>query len=188
MTTRPENKIETYFEQPGSLLRPGIAGRTVRLFFGLLLIWSLYVLLAFGWDILVDQTPPNLNWWLYMALAFWVTPAVVNIGFTKNWKRKPQVAILAIAAVAVAIGLAFYGTWWAPPLGFFVWLWLIYFSAHLGFSFTLAAILATPGCEMRAMPHLWTRLTGRQTKEHYCPGFLDGVDRWEGKQTSSSVR
>lgn len=187
MTTRPENKIETFFEEPGSLLRPGIVGRTVRLLLGLVLIWSLYVLLAFGRDILVDRTPPNINWWFYMALAFWLTPAVVSIGFTKNWKRKPQIAILTLAAVAVVIDLAFHGTWWAPPLGLFVWLWLIYFSAHLGLSFALAALLATPGCEMRAIPHLWTRLTGRETKEHYCPGFLDGLDRWEAGKAPRSA-
>ena len=48
-----------------------------------------------------------------------------------------------------------------------------------GISFVLSAALATPGCEMRAIPHLWTIVTGRATKEHYCPGFLDGLDKWE---------
>ena len=38
----------------------------------------------------------------------------------------------------------------------------------------------TPGCEMRALPHLWMLATGRETAEHFCPtGFLDSLDRWE---------
>ena len=32
---------------------------------------------------------------------------------------------------------------------------------------------------MRAIPHLWTVLTGKATKEHYCPGPLDRIDKWE---------
>lgn len=115
---------------------------------------------------------------LYLG-TFWLTPYVVNIGFTKNWRRAPQWAVLVLAAIALVIDLAVFGTWWAPPLGFLVWAWLVYFSAHLGISFVLSALVATPGCEMRAIPHLWTLTTGRSTKEHYCPGPLDRIDRWE---------
>ena len=46
-------------------------------------------------------------------------------------------------------------------------------------SFVLSSILSTPGCEMRAIPHAWTLLTGHVTPEHYCPGALDRVDRFE---------
>ena len=35
---------------------------------------------------------------------------------------------------------------------------------------------------MRAIPHLYTMLTGNQIKEHYCPGFIDNIDRWEMKR------
>ena len=107
---------------------------------------------------------------------------MVNIGFTRNWRRGPQVAIAACAALATVIDLAIYGTWWAPPLGLFVLAWLIYFAAHLGLSFILSALLATPGCEMRAIPHLWTLSTRRPTKEHYCPSFIDRLDRWEANR------
>ena len=41
----------------------------------------------------------------------------------------------------------------------------------------------TPGCEMRAFHDLFSRLTGIQTKEHYCPvGPLHPIDQWEIKQ------
>jgi hypothetical protein len=138
------------------------------------------MLVRYGWEVLVDLTPPpNWTWWAFMALGLWLLPPVVNIGFTKNWRRKPQIALAAGLGLAVIADLLAYGTWWAPPLGVVVWFWLVYFSAHLGGSFLLSAMIATPGCEMRAIPHLWTRLTGRVTEEHYCPGFIDHVDRWE---------
>ncbi len=56
---------------------------------------------------------------------------------------------------------------------------MVYVYAHLGLSFVLAAALATPGCEMRGIPHLVGLLRGRSSGEHYCPGFIDGLDRWE---------
>ena len=70
-------------------------------------------------------------------------------------------------------------SWWTPVLGRYVWLTVFYVFGHLGLSFLLSAVIATPGCEMRAIPHLWTLVTGRATREHYCPGFLDRVDAWE---------
>jgi hypothetical protein len=180
MVEPPTNKIETVFEEPGSLRKPGFIGRAVRFAFGAWLLWALYTLLRYGWIILVDTTPPSrIEWWLFIILAFWLTPYVVNIGFTRNWWRAPQVVVVAAAALAIVIDLAVYGTWWAPPVGLFALAWLVYFSAHLGLSFVLSALIATPGCEMRAFPHLWTLTTGHSTKEHYCPGALDRIDRWE---------
>jgi len=41
-------------------------------------------------------------------------------------------------------------------------------------------VLATPGCEMRAIPHLLSLVTGQEAKEHYCPvGPLHRIDKWE---------
>lgn len=180
MASRPERKIETRFEEPGSLHPPGPMGRLFRLLAGLWLLAALYQLLRVGWGVLVAEAPPaDWTWWAFIAIAFWITPPVVNIGFTKNWQRRPQLAVAVAAAVAVVFDLALWGSWWAPPLGAVVWLWLVYFSAHLGLSFVLAAALRTPGCEMRAIPHLWTRLTGRPSKEHYCPSFIERLDQWE---------
>ena len=70
---------------------------------------------------------------------------------------------------------------WMGPLGWFMVVWLFYLYGHLGISMLIAGFIGTPGCEMRAIPHLWTLLTSRDTKEHYCPGFLNGLDAWESK-------
>jgi hypothetical protein len=143
------------------------------------------MLIRYGWDVLVDATPPSTwEWWAFMALGFWLLPYVVNIGFTRSWRRKPQIVLAIALALGVVVDLVLYGTWWAPPLGALVWVWLVYFSAHLGGSFLVSALIATPGCEMRSLTHLWTRLTGRDTQEHYCPGFIDSIDRWEQDRTA----
>ncbi|MFQ5550870.1 MAG: hypothetical protein ACE5FJ_06505 [Gemmatimonadales bacterium] len=180
MTARPDNKLETRFEEYGALPKPRPVGRLVRFAFGVWLTFFLYQLVRFGPDIFIDLTPPN-HWtvWVAAVLGIMVTPYVVNIGFSQNWKHWPRVAVIATALVLVAVDLLAFGTWWAPPLGVFALAWFIYWAGHLGISFLLSSFIATPGCEMRAVPHLWTILTGRKTREHYCPGFLENLDRWE---------
>jgi hypothetical protein len=181
---RPADRIETHFEAVGSIPRPAIVGRAVRLVFGLALLWAVYGLIVVGWDQFVSTTPlSDLSFWILIAFAFKWTPYVINIGFGSNWKRRPRYLIVGAILVLVVADLLVYGTWWAPPLGTFLWIWLLYFSAHLGISFVLSALIATPGCEMRALPHLWTILSGRRTDEHYCPGFLDKIDEWERERS-----
>ena len=183
---RPADKIETHFEEQGSLRSLGMVGRAVRLLFGVMLLSALLQMLGSGGSLFsLTVAPRGWSFWVFVAIAFHVTPYVVNIGFVKNWRRKPQAFVAVAATALIGVDLAIYGTWWAPPLGTFVWLWLVYFSAHLGFSFVLSTILGTPGCEMRAIPHLWTILSGRSTKEHYCPGPFDGIDKWEADHKSA---
>ena len=181
--SRPQDKIETQFERRGSLPPPGPVGRLVRLALGAMLLWALYVMLTDGLLLMsTRRVPRSVSFWVFVAIAFYLTPYVVNIGFTKNWRRRPQVFVAVTAGVLIAVDLLLFGSWWAPPLGVFVWAWLVYFSAHLGLSLVLSAVLRTPGCEMRAIPHLWTIISGRETPEHYCPGPLDRIDRWERRR------
>lgn len=188
MAARPENKLETQFEEYGTLPEPRAIGRIMRFGFGVWLLSFFYQLIRYGGGIFLDQTPPE-HWtmWLAAVLGIMVTPYVVNIGFGRNWKSWPRIVVVSIAASLVIVDLVLYGAWWAPPLGFFALAWFVYWSGHLGVSFFLSAIIATPGCEMRALPHLWTLFGGRKTQEHYCPGFLDNVDRWERSRQRSDA-
>ena len=188
VSSRPDNPIETQFTERGSLEPPQIVGRIVRLLFGAGLLWGAYPLVVDGlyprltsaqsW-MSGSRPPQDWTFYAFVLLAFYVTPYVVNIGFTKNWRRRPQWVIAGGVVVFLGVDYAIYGTWWAGPLAVFVLLWLAYFAAHLGLSFVLSSVIATPGCEMRAIPHLWTLVTGRATKEHYCPGLFDRLDKWE---------
>ncbi len=177
---RPADKLELHFEDQGSLPRPGLVGRVVRLVFGTMLLYGLFSMVTDGLGLFSSTVAPrSLDFWVFVAIAFHLTPYVINIGFGRRWRRRPQLVIAVLVLLLIAADFVLYGTWWAPPLGAFMWLWLVYFSAHLGGAFVLSTIIGTPGCEMRALPHLWTLVTGRVTKEHYCPGPLDRLDKWE---------
>ena len=185
MPARPESKLETQFEEQGSLPKPGLIGRLVRLLLGVWLLSLTYTLVRDGPAGLLDTAAPaQWTWWAGVLIGLALTPYVVNIGFTRNWKHWPRMGVLAAAAVLIVIDLISFGTWWAPPLGVFALLWMVYWSGHLGLSFVLSSLIATPGCEMRAIPHLWTLLSGQPTKEHYCPGFIDNIDAWEGRRSA----
>ncbi len=46
MTARPEQPIDTKFEEYGTLERPGPVGRIARLAFGAFHLWGTYILLT----------------------------------------------------------------------------------------------------------------------------------------------
>jgi len=79
---------------------------------------------------------------------------VVNLGFGVSWKGWPRYLGVGLIALGAAAGWLVEGTWWTPELGRFVQLFILYTFGHLGLSFLLSAVIATPGCEMRALPHL----------------------------------
>ena len=170
---------ELRLDEPGTLHRPGVIGRTVRLLFAALCLFALRSVLEQGGDFFAS-TPTTLKQHVVvMAVAFWLFPYVVNIGFSRGWRRRPQGAIVLLLLAAAAASWIFNNSILGPPVGLVMFVWLIYVFGHLGVSFALASVLATPGCEMRAIPHLWTVVTGRMTQEHYCPSALDRIDKWE---------
>ena len=182
---------ELRLDEPGTLHRPGIIGRIVRLLLAALCLYALWDVLGEGGDFL-DSTSIsrardsgvtiNVGALVPIAIAFWLFPYVVNIGFSKGWRRRPQVAVIVLLLVAIAVSGATSGDLLGPPVAWVLFVWLVYVFGHLGVSFALSAVLATPGCEMRALPHLWTLVTGRVAKEHYCPGVLDRIDKWEARR------
>lgn len=176
MTTMAE------FEESGSLERPGPIGRLVRLLLG---AFSVYVTIAVisGDPSQASVLPSNAGFWIGVAVGLRVFPYVINIGFTRDWGWRPLIAIALLAVAAAASGLVFFDRIWAPPVAWLIYVWLLYTYGHLGLSFLLAALLGTPGCEMRAVPDLFARISGRQALEHHCPiGPLSPIDRWESRR------
>lgn len=166
--------------EPGSLARPGPIGRSTRLLLGIACLYALYQLILHRDAIIATPVTAMPNIWPMIIPALLIFNYVVNIGFARNWRRRP-------AYLSIAAGVALAGTSWLahgspdhPVLGVALWLWLVYFYAHLGVSFLVAAILATPGCEMRALADLGGRATGRVATEHHCPvAFITRIDAWE---------
>ena len=169
----------TAFVEPGTLLRPGPIGRLIRLVMGLLCgsgaVGSLY---GFASVLRVD-VGLHLSVLIGPAVAIWLLPPIVNLGWGVNWKSRPRTYFLTLCAVAAVAGFVFYGVLWGPPLGVVIFATSIYALGHLGVSFVLASLIGTPGCEMRAIPDLYGRITSRARKEHYCPGLMDPIDKWE---------
>ncbi len=171
---------ELRLDEPGTLVRPGPVGRLVRLGFGVLCLSFLWKVLQTGTDLLTTTLISLIDLSIGIIIALLLFSYVVNIGFSKDWRRLPLVAIVILFVLSGLVSWMQSGIFWGPILGGVVLVWLIYIYAHLGLSFILAAVVATPGCEMRAIPHLWTLVTGQQTKEHYCPvGPLHRIDQWE---------
>ncbi len=167
----------------GSLSRPGLIGRLLRLSIGIACLYGLWELITVA-PYFIDrpiELLPNLSLMILVVLC--IFNYVVNIGFSKDWNRYPVFISVLVFIVVAAVNYLISGTPSSMLLGGLMVLWMAYFYAHLGISFVLAAILATPGCEMRAIPELFGRLTNRETKEHHCPSsIISGIDRWEANR------
>jgi len=93
----------------------------------------------------------------------------------------PQTLLIWVSAGLIMFSLYGEGLILGSPFRYFLLGYLYYFYLHLGVSLLLSVIIGTPGCEMRALPHLYTIITGTETKEDFCPGFIGDVDKWEEK-------
>ncbi len=167
----------------GSLIRPGIIGRLVRLSLAVLCLQALWRLL--NEHAALIATPVNLlpEFALLMLAPLCIFNYVVNIGFSKNWGRWPLWVSLGGIGTLATLSFAASGSLDGPLLGAPLLLWLVYFYAHLGISFLLAALIATPGCEMRSIPELFGRIIGRDAAGHHCPvAILGKIDAWEQKK------
>ena len=183
MTDGAVSRLETQFKQHGTLRPPGPVGRLVRLGLAMVTLWPVVSIAPkLGTILELPTLPSHPTWWLGVALGLWLFPYVVNIGFTVSWGRWPLAIAAGVLTVSVLLSFAVTGASWSPVAGGTFYVWLVYTFGHLGISFLLASVIATPGCEMRAIPHLWTILTGHSTSEHYCPGVLDPIDTWEARR------
>lgn len=175
-------KDKFHFDEPGTLPTPGPIGRVVRLGFGCASLWLVW-LLATRSD---TRDLLNPSFWALAAFALMLAPYVVNIGFGVRWGGWPRVASVVILVGSAAAGLMTAGSLLSMPLWATVTGWMIYLYGHLGISFVLSAVLATPGCEMRALPHLRATVFASAAREHYCPGFIGTFDEWEQQRRSGA--
>lgn len=183
MNSVNRDKTQTQFEAEGSLAKPGPIGRFVRLFWGVILAWA-FVNIVDNWQVLISlETLPHWSFLLMsLFLALRVFPYVITIGFGIDAPYNPlRYGLIALNVLGVGLSWLMTGNLWSPAMGWFIGVWFLYTTTHLGISFLLASILATPGCEMRSIPHLWAIITKQNTKEHFCPGHIDKVDHWEMK-------
>ncbi len=133
------------FLEPGSIERPGAIGRMARIVSGCALLYFLILTLIHHTSYVSLVIPKDPGIWIGVGFSFYFLPDVINVGFTRNWRRWPQLIIFLVALAAVVFDFFQYRSFWGPPLGLLVFALLVYVTAHLGLSFILAGILATPG-------------------------------------------
>ncbi|PCI52873.1 MAG: hypothetical protein COB36_14295 [Alphaproteobacteria bacterium] len=143
-------------------------------------LYYVFGLWAIRHDLLTqaDTIPPLI--WNGILPGLFLVSYVINIGLSRAWKKWPVFISIGLMLTAGLFGYFQLGSFETITLARTIWVWETYVFAHLGLSFALAAMLATPGCEMRAAYHLFSKLTGMPTKEHHCPvGPLNNLDKWE---------
>ncbi len=169
-------------EECGTLPKPGPVGRLVRLGFGSACIWYVVGL----WDVRADLfTEYGIRplIWNGMLPGFFLISYVINIGYSRAWGKRPAIVSGVIILILVAYGYFILGAVGTYILARTIWAWELYLFSHLGSAFFIAALISTPGCEMRAFHNLFTRMTGIPTKEHQCPvGPLHPIDQWEASK------
>ncbi|WP_421788647.1 hypothetical protein [Hyphobacterium sp.] len=119
----------------------------------------------------------------FSLFAVYLVGYVVNIGTGLRLGASPRIVAVVGLALAGMMGWAMDGILTSDVLWRAIRWFMIYVYGHLGVSFVLAAAFATPGCEMRSIPILIGRLTGKPPRDHHCPGPIDAIDRWEAEQS-----
>lgn len=169
--------------EKGSLPKPGPVGRLVRLGFGAACLYYSIALFAVFPDQLMDGDNIRSLLWNGVLGGLFLVSYVINIGYSRAWKKWPAVASILLLAVAALYSQMLTGHFESQFFAYVLWGWLLYIFTHLGIAFIIAGFIGTPGCEMRAFHDLWSRLSGISTKEHICPvGPLTPIDRWEKTQ------
>jgi len=170
-------------EECGTLPKPGPLGRLVRLLFGILCLYYVYDLWSVRDDLMINEKAIRPLLWNGLIVGLLLVSYVINIGFSRPWKKWPAIVSAMLLAGVALLGYVRTGQLETPLLAHVVHVWELYIFSHLGLAFAVAALIRTPGCEMRALHHLYSVIIGRPTKEHRCPiGPLNQIDNWEDQQ------
>jgi predicted transporter len=157
----------------------------MRLAFGVLCLYVLWELFYYREWTSTQPVSSLDNRFLVLLAPLCIANYVVNIGFSKSWEYRPLMVSIVVLGVLGGIAFVVSGGLDSPILGIPLNLWLGYFYGHLGLAFVLSALIATPGCEMRAIPELFGRMRGKPSEEHHCPAaFITKIDEWEHSRTS----
>lgn len=169
-------------DEPGSLPRPGPVGRLVRLGLGALCLSQVYGLIQVSSSLIDGDGHFRSILWNGIVIGLFLVSYVINIGYSRAWKKWPAIISVGAFLLVAAYGYLILGSAETQLMARVLWGWQFYVFTHLGSAFIIAALIGTPGCEMRAFHDLYSRITGIPTKEHYCPiGPLHPIDQWEAR-------
>ncbi len=157
---------------------PGLLGRAIRAGLGLATLSLLFLLVTAWRRELWAGEPPllDLRFWVLVGLALWGTSYVFNIALGLSWGQKTRAVVLAGAGLAAGVGVVAGGGFPNAVFGVYLWVWFVALTGLLGAAHLLAAVLGTPGCEMRSYVHAITLLRGGDVGTVVCPGGIDRFD------------
>jgi hypothetical protein len=118
-------------EKPGTLMRPGPIGRLLRLGFAALclaLVWDLVATTEF-----IDETGQVKSViWNALVFSIFLISYVINIGFSRNWKKWPAIVASIILLTIAGGGFAMTGNPESELLAAAIWTLDLYVFTHLG--------------------------------------------------------
>jgi hypothetical protein len=173
------NTVKDSFQARGSIEPPRILGRIVRLVLGVICLDLVRQIVDDIPGMIERRWPVNPIAICSIFLGLYLLRPVVNLGFTLKNNYWAQIFVITVTLILIMVEWLTGGPIFGKAFTAFLMFWMTYVFGHLGLSFVLSAIIKTPGCEMRAIPHLWTILTGKKSSEHHCPGFIRNIDEWE---------
>jgi len=127
-------------DEPGSLPRPGPIGKLVRLAFGALCLSHVYWLVQISSSLLDADGHVRSLIWNGTVVGLFLISYVINIGFSRAWKKWPAIASAGAFLLLGAYGYFTAGTAETELLARALWLWEFYVFSHLGSAFILAAL------------------------------------------------
>jgi hypothetical protein len=129
-----------------------------------------------------ELSDPDGLFWFLALYAFLSLPHLFDVLLDLSWQRNSQLLFILLAATAAVVDFLLYQQLWKPLLAWFMYGVMIVVLGILTLSFLLAALLRTPGCEWRAIPHLLARWQGREIEAHPCSIYLHKLDQWEARR------
>ena len=118
-------------DAPGTLTPPGLVGRLVRLLFGALCIWYAIGLVAVQASPLDQQGHLRELIWNGILPGLFLVSYIINIGFSRSWKKWPAIASAGVILALAAIGMLRTGSAETVLLARTMWVWLFYLSTRL---------------------------------------------------------
>ena len=132
------------FDEPGSLPRPGPIGRLARFAIGLPFLYYVHGLIQVSSDLIGNDGHIRSVVWNGVLFGLFLVSYVVNIGYSRAWKKWPAAVSVVVFAGIALFGYMTAGTVETTLLARIAWLWELYVFSHLGLAFVIAGIISTP--------------------------------------------
>ena len=127
-----------------ALPRPGWLGRGIRLGLAAFFLYFLAQIVV-GYRLGGSPSSHDPLAWIALVYIAWALPEIVNLGFGLHWGRWPRHVFLALLLLGGAVDLARGAGVPGPAFGLVFFTTAAYAFGHLGLSFVVAGVDATPG-------------------------------------------